>query len=381
MHRGQEAERDERRRRESEDQRPWPRIAQDRDEDHQLEQRGQGVADVAECDRPEDGVVVGHELAAGERLLDEPPQIPCPERQDREDVALVLGQVLQVVGRAAGRDERQPDEDDDAGPDRGRRQEPAQAAASPEPGGERDEEGECLRLGHERECEGRGRHRIPILEREHDRRHGEQQVDALVLAPPGRDVEDGRDQQDRDGGRHAPDDAVAQGVQREQRQPDVRQRGGQLHQCPDARVGCVGDGLEGRLDGRQHAPDVGHHRRERQVLVVGVAETTDGNAVDPQDELVEVAAEALGREERDPDDHAGDQRDRERDDQDGEWSVRPAPRRRIDRHRVRRDPTPNTARRTRPRHPARPWPGRRLGPHRPSGACRRTGAPSGSRTG
>ena len=49
----------------------------------------------------------------------------------------------------------------------------------------------------------------------------------------------------------------------------------------------------------QRAPDPGHDGRERQVLVVGVPEAVDRDAVDPQHELVDVAGEAA----RGPDPH------------------------------------------------------------------------------
>ena len=53
--------------------------------------------------------------------------------------------------------------------------------------------------------------------------------------------------------------------------PRSASEAGSLHQRPDRRVGGVRHGLEGRLDRGQDAPDVGHDRREREVLVVGVA--------------------------------------------------------------------------------------------------------------
>ena len=59
------------------------------------------------------------------------------------------------------------------------------------------------------------------------------------------------------------------------------------------------------------APEVGHDRREGHVLVVGVAERRGRDAVDPQDELVEVADEAGGRPERDPDEKGEDEPDGE----------------------------------------------------------------------
>ena len=58
-------------------------------------------------DRAEDRDLVRGEAADG-RDLDEPPEVPGVERQDREDVALVDGQVVEVVERSTGRDERQP---------------------------------------------------------------------------------------------------------------------------------------------------------------------------------------------------------------------------------------------------------------------------------
>ena len=55
--------------------------------------------------------------------------------------------------------------------------------------------------------------------------------------------------------------------------------------------------LNGGLHRGQQPPQVDHDRREREVLVVGVPERRRREPVDPQDELVEIAAQALRREE------------------------------------------------------------------------------------
>ena len=67
------------------------------------------------------------------------------------------------------------------------------------------------------------------------------------------------------------------------------------------------------LDGRQHRPDVGHHRAERHRPGVGalveVAEALGRDVVDPAGELVEVVAQALRSGSSDePDEDPGDER-------------------------------------------------------------------------
>ena len=209
----------------------------------------------------------------------------------------------------------------------------------------------------------------------------EQHVDRLVLAPPGADVDDGRVQRDRGGPDDGPARPVAERECHEQRQPDVRDRGRGLHQRPDRRVRGVGHGLERRLDRGQEPPDVGHHRREREVLVVRVREAVDGDPVDPQDELVEVAAQALGREQ----DRADDDADRDGGDEPDDERRRPpnagllARHDGLGRHRIRRGRTPSTVRRSPPPRPARRSSDRRSGPRWPSPSCRRRGARAGSR--
>ena len=80
--------------------RPRPRIAQDQDRDDERQQTGDDEADVAQRDRPEDRDLVGRVTAAHGGDLDEPPDVPRLERQDREDVVLVDGQV--AAGSRAG---------------------------------------------------------------------------------------------------------------------------------------------------------------------------------------------------------------------------------------------------------------------------------------
>ena len=82
----------------------------------------------------------------------------------------------------------------------------------------------------------------------------------------------------------------------------------------------VRDRLERWLERGEQAPDVGHDRREREVLVVGAPEAVDRDPVDPEDELVEVAASPSVGSRTDPDDDAGDDDDPERE----ELAARPA---------------------------------------------------------
>ena len=59
---------------------------------------------------------------------------------------------------------------------------------------------------------------VAAVDGEHDRRQGRQQVDGLVLAPPGADVEDGGVQQDGRGrATDRPARPGAQGIQRRER--------------------------------------------------------------------------------------------------------------------------------------------------------------------
>ena len=100
----------------------------------------------------------------------------------------------------------------------------------------------------------------------------------------------------------SPSRSVAKRVQHEKRQPEIRQRGRYLHEGTDPGVRGIGDGLERRFDRRQRAPEVGHHRRKRQVQVVGVRQAPDRDPVHPQHELVQVAAQALCRKKDEADD-------------------------------------------------------------------------------
>ena len=247
----------------------------------------------------------------------------------------------------------------------------------PEPGGEREQERQRLWLGHHRQRQGRRRQPVAAVQREDKGGQRRQQVDALVLAPPGADVDDGRMEQDDRGGHHGPERRRAERVDHQARDPQVGERRRHLHQRADPRIRAVGRGPERRFEERQHAPDVGHDRSERQVLLVGVAEAVEGDVIDPDHELVDVALQALAGEERDADRDAG-QEDRDEGD---DVAARPAFGRGALAQRLRRGPTPSTARPTRRRHRRRRSSGRRRGPHRPSRACCRTAARAGSRTG
>ena len=90
----------------------------DRDGHEQLEQTGQHVPDVPQRQRPQERHVVRDEPAAREERLHQPPEVPRPQRQDVEDLALVLAQVLEVVRRPAGPEEWQPEDNDHREADR-----------------------------------------------------------------------------------------------------------------------------------------------------------------------------------------------------------------------------------------------------------------------
>ena len=89
---------------------------------------------------------------------------------------------------------------------------------------------------------------VVAVDREDDGPQGRQQVDRLVLAPPGGDIEDGRVEEHRDPADDRPGRACAQGVDHERGEAQVGQGRRCLHQGPDGRIGGIGDGLEGRLD-------------------------------------------------------------------------------------------------------------------------------------
>ena len=176
---------------------------------------------------------------------------------------------------------------------------------------------------------------------------------------------------------HRPERPRAERVDHQRREPQVGQRGRDLHQRAKPRVRAVRRGSERRLDGGQDAPDVGHDRSERDVLVVCIAETVGGDAVDPDDELVDVALQARAWQEGDAD---GDARQEDRDEGD-DVAARPAFGRGRRTQRLRRGQTTSTVRPTRRCRRRRRSPGRTCGPRRPSRACCRTTARAGSRTG
>ena len=122
-------------------------------------------------------------------------------------------------------------------------------------------------------------------------------VDRIVLAPPGADVDDGRVEEDREPTHHGPTRRRAQ-MPRDQRSKcqvgDARRC---FHDLADRRVRGRRHGPERRVYGREQAPDVDHHRREGQVLVIGPVERRGRKAVDPENELVEITGETGRRPE------------------------------------------------------------------------------------
>ena len=185
---------------------------------------------MAQRDRADDRHVVAGKGPDG-RDLHEPPDVPGVERQHGEDVVLVVGQVAQVGERSAGRDEWEPEHDDDRRSDGRRADDLASTAVRPEPSRERQDEGQCLRLRRHAHGQGRSRQAVPPVDREHDRRQRRQEVDALVLAPPRADVDDGGVEKDDRGGDHRPPRPGPQRIGEQQGQADVGQRGRDLHRA------------------------------------------------------------------------------------------------------------------------------------------------------
>ena len=132
--------------------------AENSEEHHGLEQPCGDKTEKAKRQRPEDRGLVGHELAAGESLLHEPPGVPGAERQDRERLALVFVEAPSVARHAPVGDERQPEDGDDDRPDDRSQREAADPASGKEKRCEWHEEGQRLWLRHDRHREnGSGR--------------------------------------------------------------------------------------------------------------------------------------------------------------------------------------------------------------------------------
>ncbi len=78
MHLRHEREERQHRRGEPQDEplRAW--VTDDREADGSREERGHGIADVAQRERPQERHVVADEVPAGSRLLEQPPWVPRP---------------------------------------------------------------------------------------------------------------------------------------------------------------------------------------------------------------------------------------------------------------------------------------------------------------
>ena len=398
MHLGHEREHDEDRGDEPDDEGPGPRIADDAPGDRDRQDGRHEIPDVAERERPGERDVVADEVPTGGRLLEQPPRVPRAQREHVEDLALIRAEVSEVSRRPAGRQERQPQHRDHRQTDERGPKEVAPAAGRPEPGGEREEERDRLRFGHERHRDQRGGNPVPTVDRGDHCRQRREDEDRLVLPPPRADVEHGRMEEDGRHRHHGPARSITQRVGRQPREPEVGDRGRGLHQHPDPRVARIDRRGERRLDRREQAPDVGHDRPERDRP--GVRAAVQGrhalrrDVMDPPDELIEVAAEAGTGQQRQADGSADDDHGTDREPVDARPALagrggggRAGRAGRAGRHRVRgrerlrRGSSASSARpghrccrrcRATSRTPER---------HRPWRARRRRAARAGSRTG
>ena len=210
VHLGQEAEPDQRRRGEAEDERPWARIAQD--------QRRATTSDSRPVrTKPMWRRVIGPRTATLSRDERRPPRRSWTSHQMFQACRDRIGEDRRSGSRpgcAGSRPARRPAMNGShrttmtASPIAAVRAISRQPAVRPEPGRERQDERQRLRLGHQAEREGRRGQPVAAVEREHEGGQGRQQVDALVLAPPGADVDDRRVEQDRSRPRRRPSTAA-----------------------------------------------------------------------------------------------------------------------------------------------------------------------------
>ena len=236
---------------------------------------------MAQRERPEERDVVGDELATGRGLLEQPPGVPGPQRQDVEDLVLVVAEVGEVAGRAAGRDERQPQDDegreaDRAGPParRPRRGPRRRRSRSPRTT-PRTARGTgwpaawCISDTAMSTAASPFRPRVAAIAAPSAGQH----EDRLVLAPPA-PTRTARPGTSRTAARaRGPPSAVdrAGRTTTSAASPRSASDAGTFISARIAGSDGVGDGREGRLDRGQDRPDVGHHRPERDRPRVGVA--------------------------------------------------------------------------------------------------------------
>ena len=257
--------------------------------------------------RPEDRPAVGHEPVPGDRGLEDPPRVPGPERQDREDLALVAPQRLEVGPRPAVRHERQPQDGHGRGRHEPRPDRPAPAEPGPRPGGERRDERDGLRLGHERDPERDCGQVRPAADREDRRDEPGQDVDRLELAPPGARVDDDRREQHAQGRRDRPARPIAEQVRDAERQPGVGDDRRDLQREAYRQVRGVGGRPEGRLEDPEDPEHVDHDRWEGEIGPIRLPERVGRDPVRPLGEDVHVRPEPEGREQDDSDGDGGGQ--------------------------------------------------------------------------
>ena len=205
VHRRQERERDEHRHGHRQDERPRPRCADHGRRDHDLQEARDREPDVSQRQRSQERSVVRDELPAARELLHEPPHVPRSERQDREDVALVGRQIVQVVDA-----DRRPRGTAAIGPRRRRRRRAPSGRARASrrwprtrPPSARASASACGLVIREIAIAAAAQPFRPVIASS-GRRERRQEVDGLVLAPPGTDVEDGGMEQDRARSRRRP---------------------------------------------------------------------------------------------------------------------------------------------------------------------------------
>ena len=214
---------------------------------------------MAERDRPEDRDVVGHEVAAGEAIWTSHQMFhACSDRIGKMSF-WYSARLLQVV-RAARRPRMNGSHSDDD--DRQRRSRPSGAISRHPPcaqnqaaNGRRN--GRACGLVISATRQGRRGQPVAAVQTAKTRAaSADQQVDALVLAPPGADVDDGRvEQDDRGGHRRAQNGFDAERV--DHQQPRVPRSASEAGIFISARIAgseLSVDGPERRLDGAPARP-------------------------------------------------------------------------------------------------------------------------------
>ena len=255
MHLGQPHERDQRRGRDAPRECLRGGTSPDPQEDQQLQDAGDPDPEPPECDGTDDGRPIGDEIAAAGGRLQDPPGIPGSEREDREQRA-VVHQVPEVPGGSRGRNERNPQQRNRGQADGRRPDGSPPATRREEPGRERNDQRQRLRLGHEADRDRHCRPARPPTRRQDPRDEHREDIDGFELRPQPGDVGDRgveQDAQDRD---HRPAGTVAQGPADDRGDPEVGDRRRKLdqHECGRVVRGCV---QQSRRHRTEEPPDPG----------------------------------------------------------------------------------------------------------------------------